>query len=130
MRWKSSAPYRQLHETEPITGKSAECRVSEWTRYPCSALSVVVNAQADAQRRAEAGVHSIAIHIAVTLSGKPDISTGHYNPTCYLRQSVERRRINVTGLNCTTFLKAHQTKYQTEKNNHLIRCGYGAVCFA
>lgn len=24
------------------TGKSIECRVSEWTRYPCSALSVVV----------------------------------------------------------------------------------------
>ncbi|ECE0732027.1 hypothetical protein CSU94_19030 [Salmonella enterica subsp. houtenae] len=46
-----------------------------------SALSVVVNAQADAQRRAEAGVHSIAIHIAVTLSGKPEISTGHYNLT-------------------------------------------------
>lgn len=30
------------------TGKSIECRVSEWTRYPCSALIVVVNAQADA----------------------------------------------------------------------------------
>lgn len=26
--------------------------------------------------------------------------------TCYLRQSVERRRINVIGFNCTTFLKA------------------------
>ena len=24
-----------------ITDKSIECRVSEWTRYPCSALSVV-----------------------------------------------------------------------------------------
>lgn len=30
----------------------------------------------------------------------------HHNLTCYLRQSVERRRINVTGFNCTTFLKA------------------------
>jgi hypothetical protein len=30
----------------------------------------------------------------------------------------------------TAFLKAHQTKYQTDQNNHLIRCGYGAVCFA
>ncbi|EBI9757292.1 hypothetical protein DMS04_24925 [Salmonella enterica] len=44
-----------------------------------SALTVVVNAQADAQRRAEAVVHSIAIHIAVTLSGKPEISTSHHN---------------------------------------------------
>lgn len=34
------------------TGKSIECRVSEWTRFSCSALSVVVNAQADARRRA------------------------------------------------------------------------------
>lgn len=49
------------------------------TCYTLSALFVVVNAQADAQRRAEAGVHSIAIHIAVTLSGKSDISTGHHN---------------------------------------------------
>ena len=29
-------------EDRHTTGKSIECRVSEWTRYPCSALSVVV----------------------------------------------------------------------------------------
>ncbi|EBH8226557.1 hypothetical protein EWF37_19950 [Salmonella enterica subsp. enterica] len=48
----------------------------------------MVNAQADAQRRAEAGVHSIAIHIAVTLSGKPDISTGHHNFIIGLQQTL------------------------------------------
>ena len=39
-------------EDRHATGKSIVCRVSEWTRYPCSALSVVVNAQADARRKA------------------------------------------------------------------------------
>lgn len=31
MRWKSSAPSRQLHETEPITGKSIEWLMTDDT---------------------------------------------------------------------------------------------------
>ena len=30
-----------INKSGHTTGKSIECRVSEWTRYPCSALSVV-----------------------------------------------------------------------------------------
>ena len=71
-----------------------KCPVRRWQLVravpPVSILSVVVNAQADA--------------ITVSLHEKhyrgllmPEISTGHHNPTCYLRKSVERRRINVTG---------------------------------
>lgn len=44
MRWRSSAPSRQLHETELITGKSisrGECGHGLETEH--SALSVVVN---------------------------------------------------------------------------------------
>lgn len=53
---------------------------------------------------------------AMVLQVADDVKTInlHHNLTCYLRQSVERRRINVTGLNCTTFLKAHPTKYQAD----------------
>lgn len=41
---------RWLHETEPITGKSIEIDRRSWDQglFEVSALSVVVNAQADA----------------------------------------------------------------------------------
>lgn len=49
----------------------------------------------------------------------------HHNHTCYLRQSVERRRINVTGLNCTTFLKALYIQQPDLTHLTVSLCGYG-----
>lgn len=81
---------------------------------PCSALSVVVILMLDGWVSANHGDEGNA-------------DEQHHNHTCYLKQSVERRRINVTGINCTTFLKAsyHQSPEHIQIPLHIRGDGVG-----
>ena len=79
---------------------------------PCSALSVVVILMLDGWVSANHGDEGNA-------------DEQHHNHTCYLRQSVERRRINVTGLNGTTFLKALYIQQPDLTHLTVSLCGYG-----
>ncbi|HEB0916371.1 TPA: hypothetical protein RY299_002036 [Enterobacter cloacae] len=68
---------------------------------PCSALSVVVNAQADAlaakvyllQRNLMRVKLAIRQSVSHRNEGKPDFSTGHHIPTCYLGPFGQRADI-------------------------------------
>lgn len=79
---------------------------------PCSALSVVVILMLDGWVSANHGDEGNA-------------DEQHHNHTCYLKQSVERRRINVTGINCTTFLKALYIQQPDLTHLTVSLCGYG-----